>query len=61
MDDATVGRFVDAVPSEWDVDRETRAALRAMVVRRASFVADNILRVLEREYPIQLSANMGAD
>lgn len=39
LDASTVERAVAAVPAEWDVSAEARAALRSLILDRAAFLA----------------------
>ncbi|MHB1036395.1 MAG: hypothetical protein ACYC0Y_17395 [Pirellulales bacterium] len=44
----TVGDIIASVPSEWEVNAESRIALKELICQRAAFVAAGILPVLGR-------------
>jgi hypothetical protein len=41
LDANLIARVIHAIPADWDLDTETREALRDFLVRRALFVAEN--------------------
>ena len=46
----SVRQIAASIPREWDVDTPTRDALMELICRRARYVAENFLTVLERGY-----------
>lgn len=46
IDTDTVREFVETIPTEWDVNQQTRDSLVNFISSRATFLADNIVEML---------------
>jgi hypothetical protein len=46
IDETTVRDYIASIPPEWQVDANTRAALAEFIRSRATFLAENIVRIL---------------